>query len=133
MSEGLKIALTAVAGVTVFVVGQIIQKLLIEPIQKQKAAIGEILYVIDYYISVNLGWDDKTKVEARKWVTRATSNLYRSTEIIPAYGVMSFFRLVPKRSVINSIKKDVVKLTNEVSDKTLEQAHSAIRTALKIK
>src|SRR6185369_16902861 len=106
MSEGLKIALTAVAGVAVFVVGQIIQKLLIEPIQKQKEAIGEILYVIDYYISLNLGLDHETSVETRKWLTRATSNLYRSTEIIPAYRLISFLRLAPKRSVLNAIKKD---------------------------
>lgn len=133
MSEGLKIALTAVTGVAVFVLGQIIQKLLIEPIQKQKEAIGEVLYVIDYYISLNMGLDHETRVEARKWITRATSNLYRSTETIPAYGLVSFFRLAPKRSVINAIKHDVVSLTDDVNYETLERAHDKIRTALKIK
>jgi hypothetical protein len=65
MSEALKITLTAVAGVAVFVLGQIIQKLLSEPVQKQKEAIGEVLYVIDYYISLNVGLDHQTQVEAR--------------------------------------------------------------------
>jgi len=133
MSEGLKIAMTAATGVAVFVLGQIIQKLLIEPIQKQKEAIGEVLYVIDYYISLNMGLDHETRVEARKWITRATSNLYRSTETIPAYGLVSFFRLAAKRSVINAIKHDVVSLTDDVNYETLERAHDRIRTPLKIK
>ncbi|HEV2292260.1 MAG TPA: hypothetical protein VGR35_00295 [Tepidisphaeraceae bacterium] len=40
MSEPLKIALTAVGGVVIFVLGQIIQRLFIEPIQDQRRTIG---------------------------------------------------------------------------------------------
>ncbi len=42
MSEGFKIALTAMAGVIVFVIGQVVVKFLIEPLHEQKELIGEM-------------------------------------------------------------------------------------------
>src|SRR5688500_11232023 len=55
MSELLKIALTAVGGVTVFVIGQLVAKFLIEPIHEQKKLIGEIAGTIIFYSNVGAG------------------------------------------------------------------------------
>lgn len=55
MSELLKIALTAVGGVTVFVIGQLVAKFLIEPIHEQKKLIGEIAATIIFYSNVGAG------------------------------------------------------------------------------
>jgi hypothetical protein len=55
MSETLKIALTAVGGVTVFVIGQMAVKFLIEPIYEQKKLIGEIAATIIFYSNVGAG------------------------------------------------------------------------------
>jgi hypothetical protein len=49
MSEGLKIALTALAGIIVFIIGQIIVKSIIEPIQEQRRTIGDIAHALKYY------------------------------------------------------------------------------------
>ena len=49
MSEGLKIGLTAVAGIIVFVLGQIIQKWFTEPIQEQRKLAGDIVYSIIFH------------------------------------------------------------------------------------
>ena len=55
MSELLKITLTAVGGVTVFVIGQLMAKFLIEPIHEQKKLIGEIAATIIFYSNVGAG------------------------------------------------------------------------------
>ena len=52
MSEGLKIALTAVSGVGIFVIGQIIQKWFIEPIQEQRKLVGEIVYSLAFHANL---------------------------------------------------------------------------------
>jgi hypothetical protein len=133
MSESLKIAFTAVLGVAVFVVGQLIQKLFIEPIQDQKKAIGEILYVIDYYFSLNGGISPDTEKDARKYLTRAASHLYRSTTIIPAYRLLSMLRIVPKDKVIKAVKDHAINLAHDINYDTLNKYHRAIREELNIK
>jgi hypothetical protein len=56
MSEELKIALTALAttlgGTVVFVIGQIIQRLFIEPIQEQRKLIGEIIHALTFHANL---------------------------------------------------------------------------------
>ena len=52
MSEPFKIALTALVGVIVFVLGQLAVKFLIEPIYEQKKLIGEIAGTIIFYSNV---------------------------------------------------------------------------------
>jgi hypothetical protein len=55
MSELLKITLTAVGGVTVFVIGQLVAKFLIELIHEQRKLIGEIAATIIFYSNVGAG------------------------------------------------------------------------------
>lgn len=55
MSEALKIALTALGGVVVFVIGQMVVKFFIEPIHEQKKLIGEIAGSIIFYSNVGTG------------------------------------------------------------------------------
>jgi len=55
MSEALKIVLTALLGVVVFVLGQIVVRFLIEPLLSQKKLIGEITGTIIFYSNVGAG------------------------------------------------------------------------------
>src|SRR5215210_1104527 len=52
MSEGLKIVLTAASGVGIFVIGQIMQKWFIEPIQEQRKLVGDIVYSLVYHANL---------------------------------------------------------------------------------
>ena len=52
MSEPLKIALTLLSGIIIFVIGQIVVKFIIEPIHEQKKLIGEIAGSILFYYNV---------------------------------------------------------------------------------
>ena len=132
MSESLKIALTAVVGIGVFVVGQLIQKLFIEPIQDQRKAMGEILYVIDYYSSLHEGFGPDIEEAARKYLRRATSDLYRFTSIIPAYRVLSIVRIVPTKTTVKAIAVNVADLTRKIDDETLKKYHDAIKKELRM-
>jgi hypothetical protein len=49
VSESLKIALTALGGIIVFVLGQIVLKLFIEPIQEQKKVISDVVYAVIHH------------------------------------------------------------------------------------
>jgi hypothetical protein len=57
MSEALKIAVTVLGGVTVFVIGQLIVKFLIEPIHDHKKLVGEIAATIIFYSNVGAGME----------------------------------------------------------------------------
>jgi hypothetical protein len=46
MSERLKIALTALAGISVFVLGQTVHRWLIDPIQEQRRLVGKIIHAV---------------------------------------------------------------------------------------
>ena len=55
LSEAFKITLTALGGVIVFVVGQVLVKFLIDPIHEQRKLIGEIAATIIFYSNVGAG------------------------------------------------------------------------------
>jgi len=57
MSEALKITLTALVGVVVFVIGQVVVKFLIEPLQEQKKLLGEIAGSLVFYSNVGAGME----------------------------------------------------------------------------
>ena len=93
MSEGLKIALTAVAGIIVFVLGQIVAKLFIEPIQEQWKLRGKIVHALSYYSML-----DKQKAPpevVKEWTLtlRDLASQLQATTAIPAYKCLSLIKL----------------------------------------
>ncbi len=128
MSEGLKLALTALAGVAVFTIGQIIQKLFIEPIQEHRRGIGRVIYVLDYYSNWpdGLSWD--VQKEAHLKIMDAASATLR---VIPLYGIFARMTLVPKRSKIEKVNQELVNLARDVNYDTLMNSASVIRNELK--
>src|SRR5258706_3478735 len=131
MSEGLKLALTALAGVAVFTVGQIIQKLFIEPIQEHRRGIGRAIYVLDYYSNWpdGLSWD--VQKEAHLKIMDAASNLSATLRVIPLYGIFALMTLVPKRSKIEKVNQELVNLARDVNYDSLMNSASVIRNELK--
>jgi len=119
MSEALKIALTAVAGVGVFVLGQIIQKWVVEPIQDQRRAIGELIYQLAYYCSQHEGYSFDLQKEARQSFRACTSQFIQSTAAIPAYRFFSHLHLVPSSSTIDKVTLNMIKLADNVDYETL--------------
>jgi hypothetical protein len=131
MSEGLKIALTAVAGITVFVLGQIIQKWVVEPIQEQRRAIGELIYQLAYYCSQHEGYSFDLQKEARQKFRACTSQLIQSTATIPVYRFFSLLHLVPSLSTIADVTLNMIKLADNVNYETLGTIPEVIQNQLK--
>lgn len=119
MSEALKITLTAVAGITVFVIGQIIQKLFIEPIQEHRRALGRVIYTLTYYSNWPHGINWDLEKEAHLKLVDAASNLSATLRLIPFYRTLAFFKLVPKRNSIGKVNLALVQLAREVNYETL--------------
>jgi hypothetical protein len=126
MSEGLKIALTALTGIVVFVIGQVIQKLLIEPIQEQKKAISEILFLLSYYDGHNEGIPWPTEVEIRDQFRRAASKLYSTTSVIALYTILTILGFVPHREAVGEINKQLSYAAREVNYKTISNCYRAV-------
>jgi len=121
MSDLFKIVLTAVVGALLgifgFVVGQIIQKLFIEPIQEQRKIIGRIAYALTYWVNISEldtpqqiellePWQtqraEKVK-EAAHAVRELASDLRASIKTIPWYGLMEKLRFVVSRRDIGLV------------------------------
>jgi hypothetical protein len=97
MSEPLKIALTAVTGVLIFVLGQIIQRWFIEPIQDQRKVVGKIAYALTFYANagtkVHIQLTSGIPSDGEKFMDHIrglAADLMATRRTIPLYGVMSW-------------------------------------------
>lgn len=105
MSDGLKIALTALLAIVTFVVGQIIQRIFIEPIQEQRKVIGRIANALTIYQNAWLHRDahrdneeSRTKLEAASAALHGlAADLRSSVTTLPLHRLLAFFRLVVDR------------------------------------
>ena len=122
MSEGLKIALTAVFGVAVFTAGQIIQKWFIEPIQEQRKLKGQVVQTIAFYSQIDRVHYPQLVTELKKRAKQLSSDLQASTAVVPFYNLLAFLRIVIKQNAVNevcirlmilSIEEEHIALANE--------------------
>src|SRR5438874_13832645 len=97
MSETLKIALTAVAGIVVFVLGQIVVKLFIDPIQEQWKLRGKIVHTLSFYAMLDREKAPAELVKEWSFALRTLASQLQATTAIPAYRLLSILRLVLKR------------------------------------
>ncbi len=115
MSDALKIALTALAGIVVFVIGQIIVKSLIEPIQEQRKIIGEIAHALKYYKNYDSNVTTHERIQEGMFKFRSlASDLDRSLVTIPFYRLLSVLNLVPKRNRVVAAGMQLIGIANSL-------------------
>jgi hypothetical protein len=136
MSEPLKIALTAVAGIVIFVLGQIIQRLFIEPIQDQRRTVGKVIHALTYLSNVSTMTDgggfyivEDTKT-AHKQLRGLASDLRASLRVIPFYRVLELVRLVEKGAVIEEASTALIGWSNSLGRDEGRQVHQDRLTKL---
>jgi hypothetical protein len=135
---------SALFGVAVLVIGQLIQRLFIEPIQEQRKAIGEV----DFYIDLLDGMKNTDAATARMAGTggelaygmqpseafhalrNLSAKLQSSLRIIPFYGYLEGMRIVIRRQQIATIVNELKGWANNLSGGDPEPARMAIRNAL---
>jgi hypothetical protein len=133
MSETLKIVATAAAGIAVFVAGQIIIKWFIEPIQEQRKIIGEIAHALTYYtdyyaFDTNIETISAGMMRLRNLAAELNKNLMAT----PCYGLLTFFRLVRPRKVIENTSIAVMKISRNVGYDAYDEFKAEIVSLLKL-
>jgi hypothetical protein len=132
MSEGLKILLTSsatvVVGVTVLVIGQILQRFYLDyldhldPIHEHAKVIGEIAYTLEYYarqpsaaaadsISPTPFTDEEIKAAANAF-RQCASKLYATTNAIRGYHLFHRLGFLPLDTDVRDAQRRLIGLSN---------------------
>ena len=125
-------SLTVVGGVLIFVIGQIIEKFLIEPIHEQSNVIGEIadslIFYADLYSNPGIGKPEEMD-EASQALRRQASRLMARTHAIRCYWLMQLLRIVPKHKDILKARQNLIGLSNSIhrNDPGLSEVNDARR------
>lgn len=109
--------LTIVSGVMVFVMGQLILKLLIDPVQEFKKTVADVAMALIEYANIysnpevaDQGVAKKASEELRKLSSRLNSQIY----LVPLYQFTAkVFRLPSKEKILTS-SKNLMGLSNGV-------------------
>jgi hypothetical protein len=140
-------ALTVFAGFVVFVLGQIVQRFVLEPIQEQRKVIGEIAHALLFYANVYRVPEaeeyermSKERIadleEARKTLRGFAGRLHTSLWNIPAYDTLARMGRVPKKADILTASKELVGWSNMVygsgPSESVEKRRRVIANALGI-
>ncbi|MBC7809857.1 MAG: hypothetical protein H7175_01850 [Burkholderiales bacterium] len=109
-------ALTAFFGVLVFVLGQFVQKFILEPIQEQRKVIAEIAFVLVFLRNVSKGSisTEEELHEANATIRRLAAQLRATLWTIPLYGVFARLRIVPERKAIFEASKALIGWSNSI-------------------
>jgi hypothetical protein len=113
-SEVRTAAYTVVAGIFVFVVGQILQRFFLEPIQEQRRSFGEVTFAVRYYSGTLLfgaatgSWHYKAgtpevKKEASERLYKLSAEVRASLSTVPYYQACERLGFVKKRETVEAV------------------------------
>ena len=131
---------TIVAGVFVFVLGQIILKLFVEPWQMQRECIAKIssnlLIYANVYSHPGDFPDDESKFVSKEFRLLA-AELLASCNRIPFYSSVTKSTIFPSVEIVNKVQRNLIGLSNSLN-KRGEYRHNRdmvddIKNLLKIK
>ena len=141
MSEPYKIVLTAaltvIGGVLIFVIGQIISKFVLEPLQELKKLLGKTSYSLVYFareIHTPVEGDtDKCKIASDEF-RKLSSSINSSVESIPFYDCWSRLSngFIPSRHAISEAASALIGISNSVFEKDRSKNQSREATIKKI-
>lgn len=137
MSELEKIFLTSGltigGGVTVYVIGQLLSKFVIEPIHELRKVIGEVRFALAFHaptINTPISRTQVTSDKAYDALMKCSADLLVRAEGIPLYGVISrvSFRFVPEKKKV----ADAAKWLRGLSTHVHESGEKAIKNLQEI-
>lgn len=113
------IGVVIISGFSVFVLGQIFLKWIIEPVQDLRRAIGRVAHTLHFRarFSANPGLIDKSRITfVSEEVRRLASDLRESLVVVPCYRWTSFVFRLPKRTKILVAATQLVGLSNSLHE-----------------
>lgn len=102
--------LTILGGVLIFVVGQLLSRLVIEPVQELRKVIGEVRFNFAFFAPTIRTPVSRTKERSDRAydaIMKCSCDLLVRSEAIPFYGLLSFFScgfIPPKADVADAAK-----------------------------
>lgn len=110
-------SLTVAGGAITLVVGQIIQKFLLEPVHEQAKAIGETLFCLTYYASwyANPGHGrDDDLTQASNAIRESASQLKATTNAVVCYRLFAAMGLAPRKENAERAVGNLISISNSV-------------------
>ncbi|MDD4363963.1 MAG: hypothetical protein PHD33_07155 [Atribacterota bacterium] len=115
VNPSLTFFLTVLAGLTVLIIGQVIIKFILEPIQEQKKIISKISSLLSYYANIYTqpGYaKPKIEWEASQDIRHISTQLKAITDSIPKYNVFQNLNLVKPKNDIFKACDDLMGISN---------------------
>jgi hypothetical protein len=124
MNELLTAGLTVFGGAVVLVVGQIVQRFYLEPIQEQRRIIGEIAYALTYDANVvrELVVEERAEETAAR-LRRLASSLRATVRTIPYYAFFARRGSVPPADNVMRASRELIGWSNGLSERAGEDSH----------
>jgi hypothetical protein len=124
MNELLTAGLTIFGGAVVLVVGQIVQRFYLEPIQEQRRIIGEIAYALIYDANVvrELFVEERVKETVTR-MRQLASSLRATVRTIPSYGFFARQGVVPPADNVMRASRELIGLSNSTTERVGEENH----------
>jgi len=113
----MEIFLTIVTGVSVFVLGQITLKLIIDPTQKLRETIAEVLFHLanDYRVIHGAQIVDKEKIDAvSESLRNLGSRLFSNQHLILWYWIPKIIFSLPTKDNIRKASELILKIPNHI-------------------
>lgn len=134
---------TVVAGATIFVLGQVVIRFLLDPIRAYRELVGRVAHAIVLHSTANYGHvpgTDRQLVsptppeEAIRTFRSLAGELSQCTYAIPCYSLFVLLHLIPSRANIQLAAQNLIGMSNSVGHLQNSQAdrQGVIRRALRI-
>lgn len=130
---------TVISGTSIFVIGQLLQKFILEPIQQYKKTVGAIDNKLKYYanVLVNKDFSSETIREITREMRTLSCDLESEYKQIPFNTVISTLRLIERKKAVAKAAKHLIFLSNaggRSGDDVIkrEKAIKKIRKLLKV-
>jgi hypothetical protein len=105
---------TVLGGVIVFVVGQFVQRFLLEPIQDQRRVTGEIAFVLLYHGNVGRFQNEAHRNEVGMELRRLAGELRATRSKIPFYRLLEKTGWIPTTGSVIKASSGLVGWSNAV-------------------
>ena len=127
---------TIVSGTIVFVLGQILQRFIFEPIQIYKKTIGRIDNKLKFYSNIltNTGFNNDFLAKLTDIIRRLSCEIEANYKQIPFNQILSKLKVIQSKKELAKVARDVIFLSNAGgrSDNKVEKCDEKINEIRKI-
>ncbi|MEH2415452.1 hypothetical protein [Nostoc sp.] len=132
----MEIFVTIISGVFVFILGQLVLKLIIEPIQEFRKTVADIAFALIEYANIysNPGYagnelENKASQELRKLSSRLNAQIY----LIPGYTTISKLFKLPSKTNLLEATRELIGLSNGVFKSPIDLVNTNLERAKRIR